>query len=102
VRIDGDVMSAQPVTADLRQEFGWLQHKIVFEHRPLAEVAVEFNRYARIPVQIEDNELMELPVSGNFDADDVDSFIAFLKKLPGVHVEATPTQIRVLRRTPGK
>jgi transmembrane sensor len=100
VRVDGGVMSEQPAAADLRQEFGWLQHKIVFERRPLAEVAAEFNRYARIPVQIEDNELKALPVSGNFDADDVDSFIAFLATLPGVRVEATPTQIRVLRPTP--
>src|SRR5262249_34204680 len=57
VRVDGALVSAQPAPVDLSQEFGWLEHKIVFEHRPLAEVAAEFNRYARIPVQIEDNEL---------------------------------------------
>jgi len=37
-RIDGGVMSAQPVPVDLRQVLGWLQRKIVFEHRPLGDV----------------------------------------------------------------
>jgi transmembrane sensor len=100
VRVDGGVLSAQPVPVDLHQVLGWLQHKIVFEHRPLGEVAAEFNRYARVPVEIEDTELRALPVSGTFDADDTASFVAFLETLPGVRVERTVTRIRVLRETP--
>ena len=101
LRVDAGVMSAQPVPVDLRQSLGWLQHKIIFEHRPLGEVAAEFNRYARIPVEVEDVELRALPISGTFDADDLDSFIAYLEKLPGVKVERTPTRIRVMGVTPG-
>lgn len=44
IRVDAGVMSAQPVPVDLRQVLGWLQHKIIFEHRPLGDVAAEFNR----------------------------------------------------------
>ena len=100
VRIDGGIMSAQPAPVDLDQTLGWLQHKIVFDHRPLGDVAAEFNRYARIPVEVEDAALRALPVSGMFDADDTESFLAFLQTLPGVRVDKTPARIRVIRITP--
>ncbi len=69
-------------------------------YRPLGEVAAEFNRYGRIPVEIEDATLRTLPVSGMFDAGDTDSFVAFLATLHGVTVERTPTRIRVMRMKP--
>jgi transmembrane sensor len=100
LRIDAGIMSAQPLPVDLNQTLGWLQHKIVFEHRPLGYVATEFNRYASIPVEIEEAALRALPVSGMFDADDIESFVAFLQTLPGVRVEKTPTRIRVVRIIP--
>jgi transmembrane sensor len=100
VHIDSGGLSAQPVPVDLNQTLGWLQHKIVFEHRPLGEVAAEFNRYGSIPVEIEDAALRALPVSGMFDAGDTASFVAFLQTLPGVRIERTPKQIRVLKVTP--
>ncbi len=100
VRIDGGIMSAQPAPVDLNQTLGWVQHKIVFDHRPLGDVAAEFNRYGRIPVEVEDAALGALPVSGMFDADDTESFVAFLETLPGVRVEQTPARIRVLRTRP--
>jgi len=100
VRIDHAGISAQPVPADVNQTLAWVEHKIVFEHRPLGEVAAEFNRYGSIPVEIDDAELRALPVSGMFDAGDTESFIAFLETLPGAKVERTPKRIRVLKVTP--
>ncbi len=100
VHIDGGILSAQPVPVDLDQTLGWVQHKIVFDHRPLGEVTAEFNRYGSIPVEVEDEALRTLLVSGMFDANDTDSFVAFLQTLPGVRVEKTPTRIRVIRTTP--
>jgi transmembrane sensor len=99
VRVDAGILSAEPVPVDLNQTLGWLQHQIIFEHRPLGDVAAEFNRYARIPLEIEDPTLRALPVSGMFDADDTESFVAFLQKLPGVRVEKTPARIHVIRIT---
>ena len=52
LRINAGEASAQPVPVDVSQALAWLHHKIVFEQRPLGEVAEEFNRYARIPVVI--------------------------------------------------
>ena len=97
LRIDSGSASPEPAGINLDQALAWLQHKIVFEHRPLGEVAAEFNRYGSIPVEIDDEELRVLPVSGMFDAGDTESFVAFLQRLPGVKVERTSTLIRVIR-----
>ena len=75
---------------------GWLQHQIVFEHRPLGEVAAEFNRYARTPLEVEDARLAALPISGSFDADDMEAFVAYVERLPGTRLRRTETRIRVL------
>jgi len=79
------------------QALAWAEHKIVFKHRPLGEVASEFNRYGSASVDIEDADLRALPVSGMFDAGDTDSFVAFLQTLPGVRVERTARRIRVIK-----
>ena len=97
VRVDEESPPAQPVPVDVGQALAWAEHKIVFKHRPLGEVASEFNRYGSIPVDIEDADLRALPVSGMFDAGDTDSFVAFLQTLPGVHVERTAKRIRVIK-----
>jgi transmembrane sensor len=99
LRVDAGILSAEPVPVDLNQTLGWLQHQIIFGHRPLGDVAAEFNRYGSIPVEIEDPTLRALPVSGMFDADDTESFVAFLQTLPGVSVAKTPARIRVNRIT---
>lgn len=100
IRIDDSGRAAQPGPVDLIQTLGWVEHKLVFERRPLGEVAAEFNRYSRIPVEIEDEELRSLPVSGMFDASDTESFLAFLERLPGVKVERTSKRIRIVKATP--
>jgi transmembrane sensor len=95
VRVDRGGVSAQPVAVDVQQTEAWLQRKIAFEHQPLGEVADEFNRYVSIPIEIDDAALRALPISGVFDANDIDSFVAFLQTLDGVRVERTPARIRV-------
>jgi len=100
LRVDAAATPSQPVPVDLEEALGWLQHRIVFEHRPLGDVAVEFNRYAQVPVEIEDATLRALPVSGMFDATDTESFVAFLQTLADVRVERTPARILVVRAAP--
>jgi transmembrane sensor len=100
VRIDDIGRVTEPADVDLNQTLGWLQHQIVFEDRPLGEVATEFSRYGNRPVDIEDAALRELRVSGMFDAGDTDSFIAFLRKLPGIRVEETAERFLVVRAIP--
>ena len=85
-----------PRHVDARAAVAWLQRQIAFDAQPLGEVAAEFNRYGRIPLEIEDESLRALPISGAFDAFDTDSFAAFLGTLDGVVVQRMPTRIRVM------
>ena len=95
VHVDTGGMPAQPIPVDVQEAGAWLQGKIAFEQRPLGEVADEFNRYGSIPIEIDDTMLRALPISGSFDAYDIDSFVAFLQTLDGVRVERTSARIRV-------
>jgi transmembrane sensor len=64
----------------------WTQHQLIFEHRPLGEVATEFNRYNRDKVVIEGAALERQEVTGVFQSNDPVSFVAFLTSIPGVHI----------------
>jgi transmembrane sensor len=77
----------------------WTQRQLVFEHRPLSEVAEEFNRYNRDRIDIDSAELKRQEVTGVFEAKDPASFIAFLSSIPGVEIRegANGTHIVSLR-----
>jgi transmembrane sensor len=94
----------EPIAVDAKAAVAWLQHQIVAEDRPLGEIVEEFNRYARMSIEIDDPALRALRVSGRFDVYDTESFVAFLSSLDGVAVERTPTRIRVssVRATKGE
>jgi transmembrane sensor len=92
--IDG-VLPDAAAPAHRRETMAWLERKIVFERRPLAEVAEEFNRYNAVPFTIDDPALRRLPISGAFDVADVESFAAFLQSLQGVRVEKRPDALRI-------
>jgi transmembrane sensor len=86
---------AAPVAVDAQRTTAWLHRQIMFENEPLERVASEFNRYAQKPIEIATPALRNLQVSGVFATDNTAAFIAFLRSLHGVHVEVTPTRIRV-------
>lgn len=87
----------EPIAADVKAAVAWVQHQIVAEDRPLGEIVEEFNRYARVSIEIDDPALRALRVSGRFDVYDTESFVAFLSSLDGVAVERTATRIRLIR-----
>jgi transmembrane sensor len=81
----------------------WTQRQLMFEHRPLSEVAEEFNRYNRDRIDIDSAELKRQEVTGVFDAKDPASFMAFLSSVPGVEIRegANGTHIVLLRSPTG-
>jgi transmembrane sensor len=64
----------------------WTQRQLMFEHRPLSEVAEEFNRYNKDRIEIENADLKRQEVTGVFEAKDPGSFVAFLSSIPGVEI----------------
>ena len=81
----------------------WTQRQLMFEHRPLSEVAEEFNRYNKDRIDIDSAELKRQEVTGVFDAKDPASFVAFLSSVPGVEIRegSNGTHIVLLRSSPG-
>lgn len=93
VEMRGQVGMPRPV--DAQAAVAWLKKQIAFEDEPLAEVVAEFNRYGGVVLEIDDDTIRALRISGVFDAYDIDSFAAFLETLNGVVVQKTSTRIRV-------
>ncbi|HEY6642666.1 FecR family protein [Povalibacter sp.] len=61
----------------------WTQRRLIFEQRPLGEVAEEFNRYNRARIDIADAGLRQEQITGVFKPDDAASFLSFLSDIPG-------------------
>jgi transmembrane sensor len=86
VIVDSDGPSVLEHDVNLTETTAWMQHQLVFHHRPLGEVADEFNRYNVGRIEIRSPSLREQEVTGTFRSNDVASFIAVLAGIPGAHV----------------
>ncbi len=71
---------------NLSEVTAWTQHLLVFHHRPLGEVADEFNRYNVGRIEIRSTSLRGQELTGTFSSNDVASFVAVLAGIPGVQV----------------
>jgi transmembrane sensor len=70
----------------LTDAVAWTQRQLVFQRRPLGEVAEEFNRYNAGRIDIRSQALRAQEVTGTFRSDDIASFVAVLAGIPGVQV----------------
>ena len=70
---------------DTARALAWTQGRLVFDAAPLAEVVREFNRYNHAQLRVEDAELARRPISGVFQASDLETLIAFIRA--GAHVQ---------------
>ncbi len=84
------------VAANVATATAWTQRRLVFEHRPLGEVAAEFNRYNRQEIHIESAELRNREITGVFQANDPNSFLDFIAKIPGVRIEQQADATKVV------
>jgi len=95
IRVAGDEWPVAPTIVDALRSTAWLRHELVFDQEPLGRVAAEFNRYTTKPIEITTPALRNLEITGVFATNDTEAFIAFLRRLQGVRIEVTPTDIRV-------
>ena len=95
VEVVGSVLPAAARPVDLSEAMAWLQRKIIFDRQPLGAVADDFNRYNHVQFTIDDPALRRMTISGTFDANDTDSFAAFLGSLDGVRVERQANRYQV-------
>ena len=89
--------STAPRPANIEAATAWTQQRLVFEYAPLTEVVQEFNRHNRRPLVIDDLTLGDFHVSGSFSSTDPTLLLRFLRDQPGVIVEETASEIRILQ-----
>jgi transmembrane sensor len=82
--------------ANLAATTSWTERRLVFERRPLSEVADEFNRYSRERIIIESPQLRNQEVTGVVQSDDPASFLSFLSGVPGVEVHEGADGTRIV------
>ena len=76
--VDGSGAVAPAAPVDLSAALARRDGKLVFNDRPLSEVAAEVSRYRRQPVRVADAVAARLRVSSVFSADDPDALLAAL------------------------
>ena len=94
----GFEMTREQTTTVEGEVLRWTERRLVFESRPLGEVADEFNRYNLDQIRIEDPDLRQQQVTGMFQADDPRSFLDFVAEIPGVTIRESDGVHAVARK----
>ena len=87
----------QPQQANIRALTAWRDGQMIFDGRPLGDVAQEIERYRLGRIVFADADLKKLPVTGIFDADDTDGLLETIETVLPVKVFKLPGLV-VLRR----
>jgi transmembrane sensor len=88
----------EPQHADLNAATAWMQRRLTFDGTKLSDVVLEFNRYNRRPMVVDDQVLSDFHVSGVYSSTDPTSLIRFLREQPGIKVVETDSEVRITQR----
>lgn len=89
-------LTPEPVSLD--KATAWTERRLMFDDEPLSAIVTEFNRYNRSRLIITDAALNDKRLSGVFDANDPDEFIALLSSLERIDVQQSSEGHRTLLR----
>jgi len=78
-------------TDDMTRKLAWTQGRLWFDRVTLADAVLEFNRYNRRQLVIDDPEIATLHIGGTFDATDLESFVAALQSF-GIRTVPPPAE----------
>jgi hypothetical protein len=77
--IDPDGQYREVDRVDVSKAILWREGQVSFEDLPLAQVADELNRYSKIKIAVEGDELRARRVRGDFSVDQLETFLDFLQ-----------------------
>jgi transmembrane sensor len=97
VALGGDIL--QPPQVDLTRAIAWTERRVIFDDAPLSEVAVEFNRYNRRQLVLDDLRLAAREVTGVFQVHDLDVLVAFLQGQEDIRVTRDGETLRIVPET---
>ena len=86
------VLVARRTDRQLAAATSWRQGRLVFDQTTLADVAVQFNRYNRKQLIIDDS-VAEIRIGGSFDATNIDAFARLVQTGFGLVVKSDNNRI---------
>jgi transmembrane sensor len=96
----GKVTIRRVSATEASRHLAWQAGELSFQGETLAEAVEEFNRYNRKKLRVEDPSIASLQIGGNFQALDVESFVAALQRSFGVSAKAADDGTLVLEHAP--
>lgn len=88
------------VQVDAEAVTAWRQQRLVFEDKPLRDIANEFNRYNLAPrLHVEGDELGARRFNGSFNAHNPESLLNYLAHDQGVIFERNGEEVTIRART---
>jgi transmembrane sensor len=94
---DGHLMAR--MSANAAKATAWRQRRLVFEADALRDIAVEFNRYNRVPkIRIEGDALAERRFTGVLDADNPESLLRILTEADDVTFQKRADELVIRAR----
>lgn len=95
---DSGVIVSAESAADAEAALSWRRGYVVLHDTPIAEAAVEFNRYNTRKIVIEDPAIGDIRIGGNFRATSTDAFVRLLADGFPIRVEEHEDQIVLARK----
>lgn len=89
--------ASKSTVTDISRATAWTERRLFFEDETVVTVAGEFNRYNRSQILVDDPALAKRRISGVFDVNEPDAFIALISGLEAVEIQLTQDGNRSLR-----
>jgi transmembrane sensor len=99
--VNADGLMVAPAVADTKRVTAWTERRIILDSAPLGSVVTEFNRYNRNHLEIVDPALKSRRITGVFNVDDPDAFLALVESLVDIRTKPQPDgTVRIYRAEP--
>jgi transmembrane sensor len=71
---------------DSQRALAWAKGDLIFENETVDAIVARFNRFARVKMRVDDRRIGSRTVSGIFEVNDPESFVAFLSSVEQVTI----------------
>ncbi|RXK13226.1 siderophore-interacting protein [Halarcobacter mediterraneus] len=68
-------------TIDINNIALWKNNKLFFDNKSLKEAVKEFSKYTRNKITIESKDIINFPITGHFNTNEIDKFLLALKTI---------------------
>lgn len=93
-----DARMSQIEAFTVKPAIAWIQGKLIFVDKPLAEVLNEWERYRQEAIRLSDPRLGDIPISGVFHIDNIASFFRALEEAFAIRANRHNPHLVVLER----